>query len=54
VLDICAGSGTTGVAAINTRRNAILIEKESKYIEIIERRIAEAQQQPSLLEVVNA
>ena len=51
VLDICAGSGTTGVAAINTGRNAILIEKESKYIEIIERRIAEAQQQPSLLEV---
>ena len=52
VLDICAGSGTTGVAAINTGRNAILIEKESKYIEIIERRIAEAQMQPSLLEIV--
>ena len=48
VLDICAGSGTTGVAAINTGRNAILIEKEAKYIEIIERRIAEAQQQMRL------
>ena len=31
VLDNCAGSGTTGVACINTGRNYILIEKDEKY-----------------------
>ena len=31
VLDNCSGSGTTGVAAINTNRNWIMIEKEQKY-----------------------
>jgi len=45
VLDFCAGSGTTGVAAINTGRNAILIEREPKYCEIIQRRIEQAQAQ---------
>jgi DNA modification methylase len=44
VLDFCAGSGTTGVAAIRTGRNAILIEKEPAYFETIQRRIQEAQQ----------
>ena len=39
VLDNCAGSGTTGVACIRTNRNYILIEKEPKYIEIINKRI---------------
>lgn len=34
VLDNCAGSGTTGVACQNTKRNFILIEKEKKYVEI--------------------
>lgn len=43
VLDFCAGSGTTGVAAIKTGRNAILIEKERKYFEIMQRRISETQ-----------
>ena len=43
VLDFTAGSGTTGVAAINTNRNAILIEREPEYCEIIKRRIAEAE-----------
>ena len=42
VLDNCAGSGTTGVACINTSRNYILIEKEEKYFEICKRRTAEA------------
>jgi site-specific DNA-methyltransferase (adenine-specific) len=45
VLDICAGSGTTGVAAIRTGRNAILIEKDAKYFEIMQKRIAQAQLQ---------
>ncbi len=39
VLDNCAGSGTTGVACINTNRNYILIEKEEKYCDIINERI---------------
>ena len=39
VLDNCAGSGTTGVACRNLNRNYILIEKESKYIEIINKRL---------------
>lgn len=43
VLDFTAGSGTTGVAAINTNRNAILIEKDPNYCEIIKRRIDEAE-----------
>jgi site-specific DNA-methyltransferase (adenine-specific) len=44
VLDNCAGSGTTGVACINTGRNYILMEKEPKYCEIAEQRIAEAKE----------
>lgn len=43
VLDNCAGSGTTGVACINTNRNYILMEKEPTYVEIIQRRLAEAE-----------
>jgi site-specific DNA-methyltransferase (adenine-specific) len=43
VLDFTAGSGTLGVAAINTNRNAILIEREHEYCEIIKKRIAEAE-----------
>ena len=31
VLDNCSGSGTTGIAAFNTNRNAILIEKDETY-----------------------
>lgn len=44
VLDIAMGSGTTGVAAIQTGRNFIGIEKEQKYFEIASRRIAQAPQ----------
>jgi len=40
VLDFCAGSGTTGVAAKNLNRNFILIEKEEEYCNIARRRIA--------------
>lgn len=43
VVDFCAGSGTTGVAAILEGRKAILIEKDPKYCDIIRRRIAEAE-----------
>lgn len=40
ILDNTAGSGTTGIACINTNRNYILIEKEQKYFDIINERIA--------------
>ena len=43
ILDPFMGSGTTGVACIQTGRNFIGIEKERKYFEISERRIAAAQ-----------
>ena len=44
VLDNCMGSGSTGVACINTGRNFIGIEKEEKYFEIAKSRIEKAQQ----------
>jgi site-specific DNA-methyltransferase (adenine-specific) len=43
ILDPFMGSGTTGVACIQTGRNFIGIEKELKYFEIAEKRIAAAQ-----------
>lgn len=39
VLDNCMGSGSTGVACINTGRNFIGIEKDEKYFEIACERI---------------
>ncbi len=39
VLDNCAGSGTTAIAAIYTGRKYILMEKEDEYIDTIRRRI---------------
>ena len=39
VLDNCMGSGTTGVACINTGRRFIGIEKDDKYFEIAKKRI---------------
>ena len=49
VLDNCFGSGTTGVACINTGRNFIGIEQDAEYFKMGERRIAEAQAQPALM-----
>jgi site-specific DNA-methyltransferase (adenine-specific) len=40
VLDNCMGSGTTGVACVNTNRNFIGIEKEEDYYKIAEQRIS--------------
>jgi site-specific DNA-methyltransferase (adenine-specific) len=51
VLDFTMGSGTTGVAAVNTNRNFIGMEKERNYFDIATRRIEEAQIQMPLLEV---
>ena len=39
VLDNCMGSGTTGIACLNTGRNFIGIEKDQKYFEIARNRI---------------
>ena len=41
VLDNCMGSGSTGIACINTKRNFIGIEKDDKYFEIAKKRIEE-------------
>ena len=41
ILDNCAGSGTTGVAAKNLNRNYIMMEKEEKYFNIIKERLNE-------------
>ena len=39
VLDNCMGSGSTGVASINTNRNFIGIELDEKYFKIAKERI---------------
>jgi DNA modification methylase len=41
ILDMFAGSGTTGIAAKNLNRNYIMIEKDNKSIEIIYKRLNE-------------
>ena len=43
VLDNCMGSGSTGVACINTNRNFIGIELDNTYFEIAKKRIEEAE-----------
>jgi len=48
VLDFTMGSGTTGVACVNTGRKFIGIEREPKYMDIAQARISEAQGQPEL------
>lgn len=41
VLDNCAGSGTTAIACLNTNRQFIVMEKEQKYFDIINKRVKE-------------
>ena len=43
VLDFCMGSGSTGVACVNTNRNFIGIELDKNYFNIAEERINNAQ-----------
>lgn len=45
VLDNCMGSGSTGVACVNTGREFIGIELERKYFDIASERIAAARKQ---------
>lgn len=42
VLDTCMGSGTTGVACVNTGRNFIGVEMDEKYFHIAKERIGKA------------
>lgn len=44
VLDSCMGSGSTGVACVNTNRKFIGIELDEKYFEIAQERIKQAQE----------
>lgn len=39
VLDNCMGSGTTGVACVNTKRNFVGIEKDKNFFQIAKKRI---------------
>ena len=48
VLDFCMGSGTTGVACVQTGRKFIGCDNVPEYVEIAKRRIAEAQAQLAL------
>jgi len=48
ILDSTMGSGSTGVACINTNRNFIGMELDDKYFEIAERRIADAVREKQL------
>lgn len=41
VLDICAGSGTTGIAAHNTGRHCILMEKDDNFFEVMKKRFTD-------------
>jgi site-specific DNA-methyltransferase (adenine-specific) len=41
VLDCCMGVGTTGISALQNKRNFIGIEKEEKYYQIAEQKIKE-------------
>lgn len=49
ILDNCIGSGSTAVAAENTGRRWIGIEKEERFCEVAKKRIAEAAAQGRLL-----
>lgn len=51
VLDNCMGSGSTGVACVNTGRNFIGMELDPGYFETAKRRIEEAQEQLRIVTV---
>ena len=50
VLDNCMGSGSTGVACVNTNRNFIGMELEEKYFNIAKERIKQAKEATSTTE----
>jgi len=52
VLDCFMGSGSTGVACINTNRSFIGIELDADYFKIAENRIADAQNKPEQISLI--
>lgn len=48
VLDNTAGSGTTAIACLNTKRQFIVMEKEQKYYDIILKRVEDFSKQQTL------
>ena len=50
VLDVCMGSGTTAIAAINTNRNYLGFELDEKYFELANDRIEKHNKQMELFE----
>lgn len=52
VLDNCMGSGSTGVACINTDRNFIGFELDEKYFEIAKNRLKENYKKPKQMELL--
>lgn len=51
VLDNCMGSGSTGVACINTNRNFIGFELDEKYFEIAKNRLEQSYKEPKQMEL---
>lgn len=49
VLDNCMGSGSTGVACVNTSRRFIGIEIEEKYFKIAQKRIKDIKERTTNL-----
>ena len=54
ILDNCMGSGTTGVACLNTGRNFIGMELDENYFEIAQKRIADTEKAISSLLIKEA
>lgn len=48
VLDCFAGSGTTGIACMRTKRNFFMVEKNTDFVEMIQKRIEQEKAQMSL------
>lgn len=51
VLDCFMGSGSTGVACLNTNRNFVGIELDDEYFEIAKHRINEARNKPEQIQI---
>ena len=54
VLDPFAGTGTTGIAAMNTGRSSVSIDIEPKYVELARERFLQAQSQMKFMGAIRA